>query len=119
MAEISNIGFKETFVASGDLSGSQFRFVRAIGLDVYLSDSGFAEGVLQNKPQNNEHATVVVNGGTKIQLANSLGPNIFVGCGSGGYAVNATGEGLKYGRLLQGGTSGAYGTMNFTQVGTL
>ena len=124
MAELSSIGFKETFVASGDLTGSQFRFVRQVGLDVYLADSGFASGVLQNKPADNDHATVVVLGPSKIQLSNSLGTNILVGCGSGGYAVNASGggttsEGRKYGTLIVGGTSGAYGVVVFTQVGTL
>ena len=124
MAELSSIGFRETFVASGDLNTSQFRFVRLVGPDVYLADSGYADGVLQNIPLNNEHATMVVLGPTKIQLSGSLGANILIGCGSGGYAVNAsaggtTSEGRKYGTLLVGGTSGAYGVMVFTQVGTL
>ena len=122
MAELSSIGFKETYVASGNLT--QFRFVRQVDQDVYLADSGFAHGVVQNHPNDNEHATVVVLGGTKIQLANSYGAGILVGCGSGGYAINAsaggtTSEGRKYGTLLVGGTSGAYGVMNFTNVGTL
>lgn len=120
MAELSNIGNVESFVASGDLSGSQYKFMQAAGNDVYISSSGFAEGVLQNKPQNNEHASVVVMGGTKIMLAASLGPNIFVGCGSGGFAVNGTDtNGLHYGRLIQGATSGGLGVMYFTQTGTL
>lgn len=124
MAELSSIGFRETFVASGNLDTSQFRFVRLVGPDVYLADSGFADGVLQNKPLDNDHATVVVMGPTKIQLSSSLGANILVGCGSGGYAVNASAggvdsQGRKYGTLLSGGTSGAYGVMVFTQVGTL
>jgi len=123
MGELSNVGWKESFVASGDLSGAQFRFVQAAGIDVYMASSGFAEGVLQNKPQDNEHATVVVMGGTKILLASSLGPNIWVGCGSGGFAVQgligggAGNDGLKYGRLIQGGTSGTAGVMYFTHVG--
>ena len=122
MAEFSSIGFKETYVASGNLT--QFRFVRQVDQDVYLADSGFANGVVQNHPNDNEFAAVVINGPTKIQLSNSYGSGIFVGCGSGGYAVNAsaggvTSEGRKYGVLLVGGTSGAYGVMNFTNVGTL
>ena len=119
MGELSNVGWKESFVASGDLSSAQYRFVQATGLDVYLGNSGYAEGVLQNKPQNNEHASVVVMGGTKIVVASSLGPNIFVGCGSGGFAVIASAPalGLCYGRLIQGATSGGIGVMYFSQVG--
>lgn len=121
MGELSSIGFKESFVASGNLI--QFRFVRLGGDDVYLADSGFADGVVQNHPNDNEHATVVVLGPTKIQLSNSYGSGILVGCGSGGYAVMAQGgttvnEGRKYGTLLQGATSGAYGVLNFCQVGS-
>lgn len=120
MAELSNIGNVESFVASGDLSGAQYKFVQANGNDVYLGNSGYAEGVLQNKPQNNEHAAVVVMGGTKIIVASSLGPNIFVGCGSGGYAVSGFDtQGAHYGRLLQGATSGGIGVLYFTQTGTL
>lgn len=124
MAELSSPGFIETFVASGDLNTSQFRFVRLSGPDVYLADSGYATGVLQNIPLNNEHAKVCVLGPTKIQLANSYGPDILIGCGSGGYGVNASGggtasEGRKYGRLIVGATSGAYGAMVFSDVGTL
>ena len=124
MAELSSPGFRETFVASGDLNTAQFRFVRLNGPDVYMADSGYATGVLQNIPLNNEHATVCVLGPTKIQLANSYGADILLGCGSGGYGVNAsaggtTSEGRKYGRLIVGASSGAYGVMVFTDVGTL
>ena len=119
MAELSSKGFQETFVASGDLDTAQFRFVRLVGPDVYLADSGFADGVLQNKPLNNEHADVVMMGGTKITLALSFGPAIYIGCGSGGYGTQATGEGRRYGRLIIGATSGAIGVMYFSDIGSL
>ena len=119
MAELATKGFQETFVASGNLDTSQFRFVRLVGLDVYMADSGFADGVLQNKPLDNEHADVVMLGGTKISLSASLGSAVYIGCGSGGWAVQATGEGRRYGRLIVGATSGAYGVMYFSDIGSL
>ena len=123
MAELSSIGFKETFVASGDLSNNQYQFVRLLDGNVYLADSGFADGVLQNKPKHQEPATVVVMGPTKILLNNSYGAGCMIGCNSGGWAQSAqagspNNEGRKYGTLLVGTTSGGIGVLNFTQVGS-
>jgi hypothetical protein len=99
-------------VASGDLSGLQFKFVSKAtdpqGKVVMIPSSGAqSEGVLQNKPRNSEHAAVVNQGNTKLYLASSLGGGAEVACGSGGWAVTATGSGqFKMGYLITGADSG-------------
>lgn len=105
-----------TRVASGDLRTSQFQFVQGGGnKDVYLANSGatFAY-VLQNKPNDNEHATCAFLGSTKIRVASSIGPQTEIAVGSGGYAiiafqVGAVSSGTIQGQLVVGATSGAIG----------
>ena len=102
-------------VASGDLSGMQFKFVSkatdALGRVVMIpSSGGQPEGVLQNKPKNGEHAAVVNQGNTKLWLASSLGGGAEVAVGSGGWAVTVTGSGQwKAGYLITGADSGLIG----------
>lgn len=59
------------FIASGDLSGLQFRIVELVGSNFNkvghaLADQGF--GVLLNKPRSGEHATVAVNGSVQVRV---------------------------------------------------
>ena len=101
-------------VASGDLSGSQFSFVRASGNDVmsYVTSGGLMLGTLQNKPKNNEHATIAVAGPTKIMMGTSLGPNVFVTGNTSGFAIRAAGSGSYVaGMLITGAVSGAVGEL--------
>jgi len=97
-------------VASGDLSGMQYKFVAKApdGIHVYIPASGGqSEGVLQNKPKHTEHAAVVNEGSTKVFLASSLGAGTEIAAGSGGWAVTGTGSGqFKYGYLITGADSG-------------
>lgn len=67
--------FVSSWVASGDLSTHQFKFVTAIGpVDVLLPTSGqFTVGVLQNKPRNDDHARILGAGYTKLLICGSLG----------------------------------------------
>ena len=114
MAEKSGESLSMSRVASGDLSGAQFRFVQGGGQrDVYLANSGatFAY-VLQNKPTDNSHARVVAGGFTKVVVAASLGPQTEIAVGSGGYAIlafqaGAVSSGTIQGHLVTGATSGA------------
>lgn len=104
-------------VASGNLDGSQYTFVRQIGnRDVLtIATTGVPMlGVLQNKPQNNEHATVAMLGSTKIRLANSLGVPSWVMAGVSGFAVLAVSGQVVAGQLITGATSGALAEMNFS-----
>ena len=101
-------------VASGDLSLCQFSFVRGIGNDVatYITSGGLMIGVLQNKPTNDRHATIVVAGPTKIMMGTSLGPNVFVTGNTSGFAIRAAGSGSYVaGMLITGAVSGAIGEL--------
>ena len=99
-------------VASGDLSGLQFKFVSKatdpLGKVVMIPASGGqSEGVLQNKPKNGEHAAVVNQGNTKLFIASSLGGGAEIACGSSGWGISATGSGqFKMGYLITGADSG-------------
>jgi len=102
-------------VASGDLSGLQFKFVTkatdALGKVVMIPASGGqSEGVLQNKPKNGEHAAVVNQGNTKLYIASSLGGGAEIACGSSGWGVSAatvTSSGqYRMGYLITGADSG-------------
>ena len=84
MAEVSGRRVTVTGVASGDLNiadPANYRFLfKADTKKVALaSTSGaIAYGVLNNKPKNNEHATVVIDGFTKVTVGTSLGPDVLV-----------------------------------------
>ena len=99
-------------VASGDMSGLQFRFVvkatDAMGRIVTIpaSTGQQVEGVLQNKPRNAEHAAVVNQGNTKLFLGVSLGAGAEVMCASGGWGILATSGGWIGGYLVTGADSG-------------
>jgi hypothetical protein len=123
MAEVSGPNFTLSKVASGDLRGHQFRFVRASGAEdimVFTTRGAYSVGVLQNKPNDNEHATLVTLGHTKVRVA-SLGPNIWVMANSDGCAVEAGSGQVVLGRLITGATSGALGEMilNVSHAGSL
>ena len=121
MAEVSGQNFTSTKAASGDISGSQFTYVRqlaGVNADVLtISASGVQVpfGILQNKPRDNEFATMVVMGHSKVRLANSLGANIWLMSGQSGWAVQyaAASGGVSTGRLITGATSGALGETLF------
>lgn len=106
-----------TRVASGNLDvDPSYRFVtQAAGgnKDVFLSATtgSIITGVVQNKPQDNEHATLCVLGDTKIALASSLGAGIYVMAGASGFAVEAQSGQVVGGLLLTSGTSGAVAEM--------
>lgn len=100
--------FRASWVASGDLSGSQYRFVTYAGVDVYLPTSGVVTaGVLQNKPQNNEHASVISQGFSKLILAASVGAGVEVMAANNGFAINVGSGQWVGGRTLTAGDSGA------------
>lgn len=123
MAEYTD-HFATTKVASGNLDGSQYTFVRQLGnTDVLtIATTGSAAlGVLLNKPQNNEHASVAFLGSVKIRLANSLGAGIPIMSGNSGWAVLAGSGQVVLGYLVTGATSGAVGelNLNFSHAGSL
>jgi len=99
MSEKRGGDFGPSAVASGDLSGLQFKFVRFIGND----------GVLQNKPKNREFAGVIGIGYTKLWLGNSMGSGCEVMAGNQGFATIAASGQWTHGFLLTAGNSGDLG----------
>lgn len=110
MSEKRGGDFGPSAVASGDLSGMQFRFVRFINNDVLIPTSGSqCLGVLQNKPRNREFAGVIGIGYTKLWLGNSMGSGTEVMAGNLGYATIAASGQWTHGFLLTAGNSGDLG----------
>lgn len=75
----------ESYIASGDLSGLQFRVVDLLAdqrVGHALANRGF--GVLLNKPKSTEHASVMTRGVTKLRAgaAMTVG-SLFAVSGSG------------------------------------
>ena len=107
MAEKRGGDFGASFVASGDLSASQFRLVGFSGNDCFLTTSGMqCAGVLQNKPKDNEHAVVIGFGYTKLILAGSLASGDEYMAGNTGFATLAASGQWCHGWLLTAGDSG-------------
>ncbi len=107
MAEKRGGDFGASWVASGDLSAAQFRFVTFSGKDVYLPTSGvIVAGVLQDKPKDNDHAAVIGLGFTKIILASSLGGGAEIMAATSGFAALPTSGAWVGGFLLTAGDSG-------------
>lgn len=107
MAEKRGGDFGASWVASGDLSGHQFRLVTFAGNNCLATTSGAAlAGVLQNKPRNAEHASVVGFGYSKLFIGGSMGAGGEFMAGASGVAV-AVGSGqFCGGHLLTNGNSG-------------
>ena len=66
-----------TLVAGADLSGQQFKFVGGTG--VLATSETNPVGILDNKPQAGEGATVIIRGGGKLYRGGSLVAGALVG----------------------------------------
>lgn len=108
MAEKRGGDFGASWVASGDLSASQYRLVRSTGTnDVFLPTSGQqCVGILQNKPKNDEHAAVIGFGYTKLFLGGSLGALTEYMAGNNGAITAVVSGSWTHGFLLTAGNSG-------------
>jgi hypothetical protein len=112
-----------TGVASGDLNFADpagYRFVKKTGKDVHLcATSGeLVYGVLNNKPKDNEHASVCVDGFTKICVGGSLGADVLVATNGSGFAISASSGQAVCGRLISGANSGMPAEMQFVFTGS-
>jgi hypothetical protein len=120
MAEKTGNNFIASKVASGDLSTHQFKLVKSASSakDAVLAGvvGEIVYGVLQNKPEDNEGATVVEFGHTKILLANSYGPGQILMANSDGFATARTAGLNTIGELISGATSGGIGELFFTKT---
>lgn len=107
---VFNWGIDFTVVAGADISGQQYKNVNVGGTLAGSADNVF--GVLQNKPQSGEHATVRKLGYTKIYLPTSLGVGAVLmqsNANSGAIALATSGY-CAFGELVFTANSGGYGT---------
>lgn len=91
--EFSNYSVKVTLVAGGDLSSSQYRFVKlnSSGQAVICSSATDVPiGVVQNAPSSGQEAEVLIVGGTKIVAGAAIGEGALVGTSNAGKAVALT-----------------------------
>ena len=81
----------ETFIATGDLSSSQNRIVELTGSrEVGMPVGATGVGVLQNKPQAGEAASVKISGSVRVQAGAAISAGDYFKAASGGFAVAIT-----------------------------
>lgn len=79
-----------SFVASGDLSGAQYRFVDILAdnrVGHALANKGF--GILVNAPKDKEHASVVIQGQGKVRAGGTITAGGFIVSAASGWAAAA------------------------------
>lgn len=92
-----------TFKAGGDLSAKQYYFVKLSAENTVVVCAGTTDipiGVVQNKPESGEAATVRILGKTKVNADAALTVGALIGCAADGQAapyVNGT-DTTKYPR---------------------
>ena len=117
----------EAFTAAVDLSTSQFHIVdldsTALNVTIGAADGGF--GILQNKPQSGEHATVAVEGMSKCIAGGAISVGNYITSAASGYAT-AVASGLSakkvIGRAVTAAASGSVFTVEidrFVSAATL
>jgi hypothetical protein len=93
-----------TVANSGDLSGKQYMFVNYHGLLAGFQSATI--GVVQNKPQAGEHATIGIMGVSKVRAGAVIAESKPFAVSSTGFAV-AVASGAAVGRALTAATSGS------------
>ena len=116
----------ESFIASGDHSGLQYHIVEILAAhEVGAAVAGAGFGVLQNKPQNDEHATVAVEGITKVKAGAAISVGNYITSAGSGWASAVTSGGSTkkvVGRALTAAASGSVFSMEidrFVSAATL
>lgn len=106
MPEVRGGYIKASYVASGNLS--QWRLVMYSGVNVYTANAsgGVTLGVTQNHPNDNEEATLVTLGHTKVTLGGSLASGARFMANNTGFAIQATSGQWVPGFLVTGADSG-------------
>jgi len=102
MADTNRV-VSETFVASGDMSALQHRFVDHVGVGVVghaLARGGM--GVLMNKPEASEHAQVALSGRVRVDAGGSVTAGDWIVSAASGF-----GETLAFG-TINAGSAGQY-----------
>lgn len=109
----SNLGFTRAASANADLRLFQYKFLRATGagtVSVASEANGGANdliGVLQNKPNSGQAATIAVTGETKVVAGGALTVNTWITTNGSGRAAAATSGDNVIGLVLE--TAGADG----------
>lgn len=91
--EISAYSLKITLVAGGDLSSSQYKFVKINSSGQAVAIAAVTDrpiGVLQNAPTSGQEAEIVVVGGTKIKAGGTIDEGNVLGVDADGDAVSKT-----------------------------
>lgn len=111
--EISNYSVKVSLVAGGDLSSSQYRFVKLNSSGQVVAVAAATDrpiGVLQNSPASGAVAEVLISGGTKLVLGGTVteGAIVSPSATGTGVAIVAGTDTTKYicGSALTEGASG-------------
>lgn len=111
--EISNYAVKVSLVAGGDLSSSQYKFVKLNSSGQVIAVAAATDrpiGVLQNNPASGGVAEVLISGGTKLVLGGTVTEGAIVSPSStgAGVAIVAGTDTTKYicGTALTEGASG-------------
>lgn len=111
--EISNYAVKVSLVAGGDLSSSQYKFVKLNSSGQVIAVAAATDrpiGVLQNNPASGGVAEVLITGGTKLVLGGTVTEGAIVSPSStgAGVAIVAGTDTTKYicGTALTEGASG-------------
>ena len=95
--------------AAADLSGKQYHIVRAsaAGKTNQASEAVHSSmfGVLQNKPQSGETATVAYAGPSKVVAGGAVTANAFVTCNGSGRAADVASGQMTIGRALEAATT--------------
>ena len=94
-------------VAGADLSAAQYRAVVAAG--TIAANNTDALGILQNKPENGEDATVAYNGRIKFTAGGAVTAGAAVKVTTSGYCVTLSSGDLGCGKALDAVASGAIG----------
>lgn len=112
-----------TLAASTDMSGYQYRFV-TVGSDgrAALAGNGLTvAGVLQNKPTEDQAATIMINGVSKVKAAGStVAAGDLISASSVGLAAALGAGDYAVGRVLLGssGSTGRVFSVLLQNIGT-
>lgn len=108
-----------SLVATGDLSGLQYRLVDLLGNHgVTVAGANGGYGVLLNKPRHGEHASVAIKGQTEVRVGAAVSAGAYVTSAASGWAVTITSGNAQavVGRALTGAASGMLATINLNQT---
>lgn len=119
-ASYENINFMPSFIATADLSASQFCFVKidTNGQIVIGTSASQCIGVLQDKPKAGDPGAVAVRGNvTKVLCGGTITAGQYVSCDGSGHAVAATSGLSNLGIALTAGANGSMAVIFFDPTG--